>query len=160
MRKLFVSIAILFVSTLLAVAQGPISKGQKQINAGLGFDDWGIPLYIGLDYGVHPDITVGGEFAFASEHGVSIIGLKGNGNYHFNKLFEINRSWDVYAGLNIGLYFWSWSDYGPGQKHSNSDFDLGLQFGGRYYFNTNWGINLELAINTFPEGKIGVSYRF
>jgi outer membrane immunogenic protein len=38
---------------------------------------------------------------------------------------------------------------------------LGAQIGGRYYFNNNWGINLELGgANTTSGYKIGASYRF
>ena len=34
----------------------------------LVFRPWGVPVYLGLDYGVHPDITLGGEISFRSYH--------------------------------------------------------------------------------------------
>jgi hypothetical protein len=159
MRKIFNVIVLLCITTLFVNAQ--VQKGGKQLNFGLGFDDWGLPIYAGMDFGVHPDITVGGEFGFANEHGVSMVALMGNGNYHFNRLLELPRNWDVYAGLTLGLYIVSWSNPGPGvDGSSHSEFEPGFQLGGRYYFSNNWGINLEFKANSFPDGKIGVSYRF
>ncbi|MES2559558.1 MAG: hypothetical protein V4590_07455 [Bacteroidota bacterium] len=56
--------AVLCVVTFAAVAQGPIGKGQNQLNLGVGLSSWGIPVYIGFDHGVHKDVTIGGEFSF------------------------------------------------------------------------------------------------
>jgi outer membrane immunogenic protein len=160
MRRIFVVIALFILSSGILMAQGPVSKGGKQVNAGLGFDSWGIPIYAGIDFGVHPDISVGGEFAFASENGISMVAIIGNGNYHFNRLLEIPRNWDVYAGLNLGIYMTSWSGPGSVKNSSHSEFDLGIQLGGRYYFSNKWGVNFEFKANSFPDAKIGISYRF
>ena len=141
--------------------------GGKQLNAGLGFSGWGVPLYAGFDYGIYDDITIGGELSFRSYHdnfsGLkykhSIIGLSANGNYHFNTLLDIPREWDFYAGLSLGYFIWvSSSDYaGTG----GSGFGLGAQVGGRYFFKNNFGVNLELAIgNSVTGGKAGITYIF
>jgi hypothetical protein len=45
----------------VAFAQGPISKGGSQVNFGVGLSSWGISDYLGFDFGVHPDITLGVE---------------------------------------------------------------------------------------------------
>jgi len=150
-----------------AFAQGPLDKGQGQFNAGIGFSSWGVPVYIGFDVGVHPDITVGGELSFrfyndrfeGNRYGNSVVGIAGNGNYHFNSLLKIPRNFDFYAGLNLGFYVWNTpSDYnGP---HS-SGLGLGAQIGGRYYFNDRFGLNLEFGGgNEFSGGKFGFSVRF
>jgi hypothetical protein len=160
MKKIIVVLFLNFIVVLFLHAQGPLPKGQKQLNAGLGFDDWGVPVFLGFDFGVHPDISLGCEFAFASEYHSSVVGFIGNGNYHFNHLLKISTDWDVYAGVNVGFYIWSWNNHYGDHLDSHGELDPGIQVGGRYYFNNNWGVNLEFRANTFPYGKIGISYRF
>jgi outer membrane immunogenic protein len=158
-------IAIIF-SISSVNAQGPVGPGEKQLNAGLGFSDRGLPVYVGLDFGVHPDITVGGEISFRAYNEKfkddyyfhQIIGFIGNGNYHFNTLFKLPPEWNVYAGLNIGFFARSSPDYYPGTEFSG--LRLGAQIGGRYYFNDRFGINLEIGGGSvFNEGKFGVSFK-
>lgn len=165
MRKIVLLFtAIVFSSALFA--QNPIDKGQFQFNAGFGFSSWGVPIYAGVDYGVHPDITIGGEFSFrtyndkfAGEKYIhTIFGIIANGNYHFNSLLEMPSNWDLYAGLSLGFYFWNSSNDYPGDHSSGTG--LGLQVGGRYYFNEKFGLNLELGGGTIGAGKFGVSFRF
>jgi len=165
MKKIVLTFVIVITASLLS-AQNPIDKGQLQLNAGFGFSSWGIPIYAGLDYGVHKDITVGGELSFrtyndnfgGNKYNHTIFSISGNGNYHFNTLLNIPSNWDVYAGLNLGFYFWNSSSDYPGDQ--TSGVGLGLQVGGRYYFNEKWGINLELGGGTIGAGKFGVSVRF
>lgn len=157
---------LLIVATATTFAQNPIGKGQKQFNAGLGFSSWGLPIYLGMDFGVHQDITLGGELSFRSynekyfNHSYShtIIGISGNGNYHFNRILKIPSEWDFYAGLNVGFYIWSSSsDYHGGNA---SGLGLGGQIGGRYYFSKKLGLNIEFGGgNAFSGGKIGISVK-
>lgn len=157
---------LFFIASTVILAQCPINKGQAQFNAGVGLSSWGIPVYLGIDYGVHKDITVGGEFSFRSYHdnwggrryGHSIFGISGNGNYHFNSILDIPVKWDFYAGLNVGFYIWnSNSDY---RGSNSSGLGLGAQVGGRYYFTDKFGINLEFGGgNAFSGGKFGISLK-
>ena len=161
MKKYFLAITLLIVTSAM-FAQCPIAKGQAQINAGLGFSSWGLPVYVGMDYGIAQDITIGGELSFRSYsdggYSSSIIGISGNGNYHFNRIMNIPSNWDFYAGLNLGFYNWS-SPSGYGGNHS-SGLGLGVQVGGRYYFNSKWGINLEFGGgNAASGGQFGVSFK-
>jgi outer membrane immunogenic protein len=162
---------LLFLSFLLAAAhvsfgQYALDKGRAQFNAGLGFSSWGLPVYVGLDYGVHQDISVGGELSFrtyreryfGSRYSHNIIGISGNGNYHFNTVLDIPREWDFYAGLNLGFYIWNSS--GDYEGDGSSELGLGAQVGGRYYFNDKFGINLEFGGgNAFSGGKFGISLK-
>jgi len=166
MRKTLLSVGFLFI-VVMASAQNPLSKGSAQLNAGLGFSSWGIPIYVGFDFGVHKDVTIGGEINFHSYHenynhlkyNHSVVGILGNCNYHFNSIMNIPTNWDFYAGLNIGFNFWSSPNGYPGDY--NSGLGLGAQIGGRYFFNNKFGLNLELGGgNAATGGKFGITYKF
>lgn len=167
MKKISVFLLFLVLTVLTVNAQSPLVKGGKQLNAGIGFSGWGIPLYAGMDFGVYKDITVGFEGSFRSynqtiagtKYGSTIFGLSGNGNYHFNTVLEIPKNWDFYAGLNLGFYFWSSPSNYPG--NGSSGIGLGAQIGGRYFFKDNFGLNLEFGGgNAFSGGKFGITYIF
>lgn len=157
---------LLLLFSFTAFSQSPIPKGSAQLNAGVGLSEWGIPFYVGFDFGVHEDITVGGEFSFRSfeenwkqnKYKHSIMGFSGNGNYHFNRILNIPQNWDFYAGLNIGFYVWESPNAYPGSH--TSGLGLGGQVGGRYYFNDKLGLNLEFGSgNAFSGGKFGLSIK-
>jgi hypothetical protein len=167
MKKTNLFFALIFFSISAVNAQSPLIKGGKQLNAGVGFSGWGVPIYVGMDFGVYKDITVGFEGSFRSDNekiGVenyrsSIFGILGNGNYHFNSLLELPSQWDVYAGLNLGYYVWSTSSNYPGSGVSG--IGLGAQIGGRYFFKNNFGLNLEFGGgNSISGGKFGITYIF
>lgn len=163
MRKLLLLVVLVSVSVF---AQYPLKNGEKQINFGVGFSSWGLPIYGGVDFGIHKDISVGGEISFRSysddwgtkSYSHSIIGVLGNANYHFGNALKLDSKWDVYAGLNIGFFSWS-SPSGYGGSHT-SGLGLGAQLGARYYFSPNWAINLEFGGgNATSGGKIGASVK-
>lgn len=167
MKKLSIIVLVSVLSVLTVNGQSPTIKGNKQLNAGVGFSGWGVPLYVGMDFGVNKDITLGFEFSFRSlnenysntRYNSSIIGISGNGNYHFNRILEIPSDWDFYAGLNLGYYFWQTPSNYIG--NGSSELGLGAQIGGRYYFSNNFGINLEFGGgNAFNGGKFGITYIF
>ncbi len=167
MKKISIIILLSFITIFTTSAQSPLVKGGKQLNAGLGFSGWGVPIYVGMDFGVYKDITVGFEGSFRSHneriggtnYGSTIFGISGNGNYHFNTLLEIPSKWDVYAGLNLGYYFWSTSSNYQGSGASG--LGLNAQVGARYFFKNNFGLNLEFGGgNAFSGGKFGITYIF
>ena len=159
------AVALLFIAGT-AFSQSPIEKGQNQLNLGVGLSGWGVPFYLGIDHGVHPDITIGGELSYRAYrenykkeyYNHSILGVSGNANYHFNSVLNIPSDWDLYAGLNIGFYNWS----SPNDYYGDHTSGLGLggQVGGRYYLNNKVGLNLEFGGgNAFSGGKFGVSVK-
>jgi outer membrane immunogenic protein len=165
MKKLLLS-AVLLCAFGLSYSQSPLPVGQAQVNFGLGISGWGVPVYVGLDYSILRDVTIGGELSYRSYrddwgyyyYNQRIIGISGNGNYHFNTLLHIPRKYDFYAGANLGVYIWnSPSDYhGP----NNTGIGVGAQVGGRYYFSKRGALNLELGGgNVFSDGKIGLSFK-
>jgi hypothetical protein len=164
MNRIFIIILLLAVASAV-LAQSPLGIGQTQFNAGLGFSNWGVPIYVGLDYGLG-DVSVGGELSYKSyrethhdhHYDHSIIGISGNANYHFNSILEIPREWDFYAGLNLGFYVWNSPDDYDGDH--TSGLGLGAQIGGRYYLTEHFGVNLELGGgNAFSGGKFGISIK-
>lgn len=166
MKKLLI-IVLVALSATATFAQGSLEPGRNQFNAGLGFSGWGIPVYVGLDHGLKQNITVGGELSFRSyrqkiigtTYSHSIIGISGNGNYHFNELLDLDNEWDFYAGLNVGFYIWNSPSTYPGSGASG--LGLGGQIGGRYFFNSSTAINLEFGGgNVFSNGKIGITKKF
>ncbi|MCB9335846.1 MAG: hypothetical protein H6586_06835 [Flavobacteriales bacterium] len=166
MKKLLV-FAISIYTVYSIKAQSPIEVGQSQINGGFGFSNYGLPVYVGFDYGFKEDITLGAEASyrtyrdniFGTKYKHTIMGFCANANYHFNTLLDLTPEYDVYGGLNIGFFTWSSSNNYPGSGASG--LGLGLQIGGRYYFNDNLGVNLEFAGgNASSGGKFGISYLF
>ncbi len=165
MKKLILALGFALVTTF-SFSQSPLPLGKAQLNLGVGLSGWGIPVYIGFDYSVHKDITLGAEFSYRSyrehwkdnyyHHG--IMGFSGNANYHFNSVLGIPQNWDFYAGLNLGFYSWS----SPNDYYGDHTSGLGLggQIGGRYYFSDKIGINLEFGGgNAFSEGKFGLTFK-
>ncbi|AOZ98988.1 outer membrane beta-barrel protein [Flavobacterium commune] len=167
MKKSILLLTFSFI-TLSTLAQGRLTKGHIQLNAGLGTSGWGTPVYVGLDYGIHEDITLGGELSYRSKsehfgnskYKSSVTGIGINGNYHFNRVLEISSKWDFYAGLGLNYYIWNYENEAY-KANDASDIGLGAQIGGRYFFNDNLGINLELGGgNATSGGKIGITYKF
>jgi hypothetical protein len=169
MKKIILLLSITLASSTIN-AQYMLNKGDAQLNAGLGFSGWGVPVYLGFDYGVHQDISVGAELSFRSynysrysnyNYRISIYGISANGNYHFNTLLKIPTKYDFYAGVNLGFYIWSYPNDNYRGNEGISHISLGAQIGGRYYFNDKLAINLEFGGgNAFGGGKIGLSYKF
>lgn len=165
MKKLTFLFILLFASGAI-FAQSPIGNGGKQINFGTGFSSYGVPLYFGMDFGVHDDVTIGFNLSYrsyrerwsGSKYSHAVMGIFGNANYHFNTILQIPRDWDVYAGISLGYYVWS-LDSGYGGSAA-SGLGLDGQIGARYYFSDRWGVNLELGGgNVSSGGRIGLSYK-
>jgi len=165
MKKSIFTIIILLAFGL-SYGQNSLPKGSSQLNLGVGLSGWGVPVYIGMDFGVSNDITLGAELSFRSfrenwksdHYRHNIIGISGNANYHFNRVLNIPDNLDFYAGLNLGFYAWSSPGDYPG-KH-NSGIGIGAQIGGRYFFTDRIGINLEFGGgNAFAGGKFGLTFK-
>lgn len=165
MKKLIIAASLVLLFGFLH-SQNPLPVGGNQLNIGVGLSDWGTPIYIGIDHGVHKNITLGGEISFRTYHehwrsfyySHNIIGVSGNANYHFNTLLKIPQKWDFYAGLNIGFFIWA-SPHSYDGNH-NSGLDIGAQIGCRYYLSEKLGINLELGGGSTLFGeKVGITVK-
>jgi hypothetical protein len=152
MKKITFIIVLSFI-TLISAAQGeaPLAKGGRQLNFGVGFNTGGFPAYIGMDFAVHNDITVGGVIGL-DLNSFSSLDISARGDYHFNRLLGITPNWDFYAGLNLGFRL--------GFNGNSGGLSLGGQVGGRYFWNEKWGVNLEFGGGLFGAGgKIGMTMK-
>jgi len=130
MKKIKLLFGLLFVAgTILAQSgQAPLSKGDKQLNLGLGFSSHGLPVYAGVDFAVHNDWTVGPAAKIIIDDNFKF-GVLGRFDYHWNRLIGIPSDWDFYAGANLGFNI-----------GDDLNLDLGIQVGGRWY----WSETLSL----------------
>lgn len=165
MKKLLLTLGLI-VAVAAIFAQAPMGRGGKQLNAGVGLSEWGVPVYIGMDFGISRDVSLGGELSFRSweenyhnhHYDHSIIGISGNVNYHFNYILNIPQDWDFYAGLNLGYYFFNNPNDYPGDHES--ELGVAAQIGGRYFFTEKVGVNLEFGGgNAFNGGKLGITLK-
>jgi hypothetical protein len=165
MKRIFYTL-ILLTTINVAKAQNPLTPGKSQLNVGVGLSEWGVPVYIGFDHGLSPVFTIGGELSYRSynenwknfSYRHRITGISGNVNYHFNQVLKMPKSFDFYAGANLGFYMWS-SPEGYDGTHS-SGLGIGGQIGGRYYFSNKVGLNLEVGGgNAFSGGKFGLTIK-
>tara|TARA_B100000809_G_scaffold211712_1_gene215450 strand:- start:445 stop:906 length:462 start_codon:yes stop_codon:yes gene_type:complete len=152
MRKIILLINVVLLSIVTFAqntGEAPLTAGQKQLNFGVGFSGYGIPTYIGLDFAVHNDITVGPVAKLIFDNGNVRFGALGRGDYHFNRIIGIPNNFDFYAGASLGVMF----------GNNNTDFDFNLQVGGRYYWSEKWGINLEFGGGSGFGTSLGVSMK-
>jgi len=166
MKKLLLIVALALI-TGLTFSQNLSAQGDTQLNLGVGFSNFGLPLYIGIDHYVSNDVTLGGEFSYRSgyneywdgrKYDRNVMGFSGNANYHFNRILEIPRTWDFYAGLNVGFYVWN--KYDTYRGDNTSGLGLGGQIGGRYFLSNKVGLNLEFGGgNAFSGGKFGLTIK-
>lgn len=149
MKKNILLAGLLFITFAMMAQDGaaPLSKGEKQLNFGLGFSGRGIPAYIGIDFAFHNDWTAGPVLRVIIDDDMGF-GALGRVDYHWNRLLEIPSNWDFYLGANLGVV--SGDDF---------DLDLGLQLGGRWYWNEKWGLNLEFGGGTGYGSSLGVSMK-
>ena len=135
-RISFLVTFLLITGFIFAQGQAPLSRGQSQVNFGIGYDNWlGVPIYGSYDYAVHDDVTIGGRLAF-DLGGFDGMYIVAKADYHWNRLMGIPSQWDVYTGANLG---------GDIAFHGNSGFRFHVDVGGRYFFSDKWGVNFELG---------------
>jgi len=168
-RVLFFS-ALMIAFNIGTNAQAPLPEGGKQVNVGIGFSGWGIPIYAGVDFGVAENFTVGGKVSYRSyeenwfgygwQH--TIFTIAANGNYHFNEILEIPSKYDLYAGLSLGYSVWSTDYEGAGANPdydgpNDSDIFLVGQVGGRYFFSDKIAAHVEFGGGTVAGAEAGIT---
>ncbi|MFA5815555.1 MAG: hypothetical protein WC865_08035 [Bacteroidales bacterium] len=154
MKKFALTICALSI-VALSFGQSTIDQSKMQFNAGVGLS-YGyysaFPVYIGADYWINPDITLGLEASFRLGLHHSGFGGTVNANYHFNKILQLPENLDAYAGVSAGPFFFL-GDYWANPLH----VDFHFQIGGRYKINDKMWVNAEVGGGSFSGGKIGIT---
>ncbi|MFA6127830.1 MAG: hypothetical protein WC699_11030 [Bacteroidales bacterium] len=156
MKKFALTLCALAIVAFSFGQDAKLDQGRLQFNAGVGLSTWGIPVYVGADYWINEDITIGLELSarWRLAWGYGNIGASVNGNYHFNRLLDLPDNLDFYAGLSAGPYIYIGSGY-------INPFNIGIggQVGGRYKINDSMWLNAELGGGTLSGAKIGITLR-
>lgn len=127
--------------TMVATTYG---QAEEQLNFGL----------VGVSY----EIPVGENVSIAPFAGTNFdlnyLALGVKANYYFDNLFQLPPEWDVYGGANGGYAI-------AIESEKNSDFDMGLHVGTRWFWNEKWGVYVELGGGSTSElgGGIGVTMK-
>ena len=151
MKKISILFTIFLISgVVFAQNRGvaPLAKGEKQLNFGTGFSNNGIPVYVSMDFALHKDVTLTPEVHIKFDDPLKG-GILVKADYHWNYLIGIPNNWDFYAGARAGFDFGD-NDFVP---------DFGIQVGGRWYWSSKWGMNLELAGGTGFGTTFGLSMK-
>jgi len=149
-----------------------LEKGSFQINVGSGYSNWGIPIYVGMEYAFNEDITLGGFASYSTyseDWGVykwrhNVFSFFASGNMHVNRLLEFNDNVDLYGGVSLGFNSYSTEGDGvpAGVKYGGnkaSGLLYGIQAGVRYYFIDNLGVNAELILGNLTAVHAGLTFR-
>lgn len=177
------SIKILGIAAFLAIfcslsfetrAQGFEPRpGMTQLNFGTGATSLGIPIYVGLDFGITDKITIGPRASFRHysygrvgvDYGYSIFSIMFRGDYHFGgHISGLPRELDLYGGLTAGYSAWGDNDDNPYDNYGSGPL-FHAQAGGRWYFTRNWAANAEIAVGQYSDRgisglEVGLSYMF
>ncbi|KAB1071900.1 porin family protein [Tamlana haliotis] len=143
---------LLLVFTLILSASTVFGQARKELNFGLIGVNYEIPI--------HKDITIAP--AVATDLDLDWINLGVKANYYFDNLFGItDDAWDVYGGANAGYAIYNGHNDDYDNDHHDSSFDVGLQVGGRWFWNEKWGVYAEISggstIGAIP--SIGVTMK-
>lgn len=129
MRKLTLSFFAILCFTAV------FGQAREELNFGL--------LGINYEIPVHRDITIAPGVGTNFDLDWLNLGVKGN--YYFDNVFGLSdEAWDVYGGVNVG-YALDMRDDKDNNGNDESDLNLGLHVGGRWFWNDKWGVYLEFA---------------
>ena len=121
---------LLCVLAFICFTANTFGQARSELNFGLIGANYEIP--------VHEDITIAPGAGTNFDLDWLTIGVKAN--YYFDNLFELtDDAWDVYGGVGAGYAIYN------GDSGKDSDFDLGLHVGGRWFWNDKWGLYLEFG---------------
>jgi len=137
-----------------------IDKNKVQVNAGIGLSSWGLPVYLGADYWVTDEVTIGVEascrYRLLHTYHYGYFGASANGNFHFNKILQLPDNIDFYVGVSAGPYF-GFGDYFD--TYDSFDFGVSAQVGGRYKINDQMWLQGEVGGGSLSGAKIGVTFK-
>ena len=162
MKKIVLKLAttivyLFFIASFSAQAQF-MDKGDVLGSGGFYFPSGGTLIRASVDFGVAPNVSVGGHFLNVISGGSGSY-LGGRVSYHLGEAFGVRdtRTLDPYVGGQIGKFF-----------EEGTGVTLNLPIGLRFMFNDKVGAYGEylISLNESSSGGIpsmfgiGVSFRF
>jgi hypothetical protein len=137
-----------------------MDKGDVLGSGGFYFPEGATLLRASVDFGMSPNLSIGGNFlnVISGGDGQSYIG--GRVTYHLGQSFGVNddKKLDPYVAGQLGKFFVKNSDYGIG---------FSLPIGLRFMFNDKVGGYAEYFVNLNESSSgipnmfgIGISFRF
>lgn len=179
---------VMLFSTSSYAQFNPYANGVNMLTAGIGFSNWGLPIFARFEAPVADNITVGGGLSYqtktdtygSSKWKTTLFGINARGSYHFNELLEVNDDWDFYAGVTLGYIVANgkWTDGGnfnindsnarvasttstSGIGFGSGGIGFGVHLGARYFINESFGINLEVGGGSqLSGGTLGATFLF
>lgn len=146
MKKIILAVALFIgVSSLHAQA-------TKQLNMGVGLNTGGLPIYLGYEIPIASNITISPMVSFNLD-GFDYLIPAIKADYYFDTLLGLPSSFDFYGGANFGYIM------GLGAFSPSSDFDFGLELGGRWFWSDKFGLNLEFSGGNSFGSKFGLTMR-
>lgn len=173
MRKIIV---LLFLFIFVRLEAQYSVKSTFQTTLGVGLSNYGAPLWLGFDYGLGRDVSIGLEFnnRYSNEtfKKYRILGGNINVNYHLNHLLKMyDEHWDIYLGAHYNR--WIVTENIKKIEPDSANHGLGGQIGMRYFFNRHFAINTELTGGAITNDnylrnesilvasfKLGLTYKF
>jgi hypothetical protein len=147
MKKLFLLLAFVALSTF------SFGQANSGLNFGIGLSNNGLPVYGSYDIPVMENISVAPVIQFnLSNFDWFVLGVRAD--YYFDNALGLGEQWDFYGGLNLGYFNYSGNDV-----NINSGLDLGLELGGRWFWNEMWGLNLEFSGGVGYGAKFGLTMK-
>ena len=183
MKKVLLFIAVALMSSGSFAQSNVMNKGDWMMNIGAGVSNG--PGYQGYSYGFMPSFNFSMEVGLFPTGDVGIVTLGGIADVgfssydHYNgwrsKYFSTevlfrgawhlsvwnNTDWDVYAGVDTGIRFNSYSyDNSYADDYKDTDFVVGAFAGGRWMMKESFGLFAELATSEIAFAKFGVTFKF
>lgn len=167
----FVTLLVLGIFGSTALAQYEKDKSTVGPRVGLGYNGSGLSFGAGYEYGITPEISVGGLFDYytwsydagfgGGKYTYIVVGAQGN--YHFGKLLKWDAKLDPFAGLVLAYenVSWSWNNGTSyaGYSPSASGIVLGAQAGIRYFLSPTWALYGQVGFG-ITYLKVGVDFKF
>jgi len=168
MKKVIIALALLAV-TFNMKAEDKKEQSTKPVilNAGIGVSNWGLPIFLGVDFYLTEIISGGVMAGFSTKDfgagKYTVMGGVLRGNYHYGqRLKGIPEKMDLYAGLNLGYYALSYKVNGnkvTGVGIDNGFLALAGQAGMRYKLSSKLSGLAEVGGGAGISGlRLGISY--
>jgi len=147
MKNILTFIALITIS--FTQAQSFSGKGDKKIQIGANFQDNATGIFASFDFGLGENISAGISSAYAlgidalvDKAFIDRFDLKARFNANIGNVINIDDSFDLYPGLNIGLK------------------NFGAHLGARYFFTDGLGVFSEFNLPIAKYKTDGQSYSY